>query len=314
MERELSGLAVRSDGVPVNRRRLRLAGVIGMALVVVLAGIGYGIYRAFQNAGPTAAGPPPPGCQAGTGPQAIYLDPGQAAIAATIAGIAARHKLPRQAVTIAYATALQESQLQNLDYGDRDSVGVFQQRPSQGWGTTAEIEDPVYATTRFFDALVRVHNYTKMPVDVAAQDVQHSGDGAAYGQWATVAAQLASYFTGSAPHGVSCWYSPPERADLTGLAGSLSQTFGPPGRNGVLVGVNTGRSGKKGGRTEVVRVQRAAAWTVANWLVAHAENYGFSQVRYAGYEWMAAGGSMGWQRDADPSSAEDPPRGIIVAG
>ncbi len=91
--------------------------------------------------------PPPPGCQAGTGVQAISLDPGQAAVAATIAGVAARHKLPRRAVIIAYAAALQESKMQNLDYGDRDSVGVFQQRPSQGWGPATDLEDPVYATT-----------------------------------------------------------------------------------------------------------------------------------------------------------------------
>jgi len=283
-------------------------------VVVLLALAGYGLYSAFWHVSPTASPPPPPGCQAGTGVQAIYLDTDQAVIAATIAGVAARHKLPPQALTIAYATALQESQLQNLDYGDRDSVGVFQQRPSQGWGTTAEIEDPVYATTRFFDALVRVHGYAKMPIDRAAQDVQHSADGTAYEQWATVAAQLTGYFTGSSPHGVSCWYSAPAQADLTGLAGSLSQTFGPTGRKDVLVGVSTGRYGKKGGRDAVVRVRADAAWTVASWLVAHAQNYGFSQVRYAGYVWKAMDGSMGWQRDAGPSSAKDPPRGSIVAG
>ena len=103
----------------------------------------------------------------------------------------------RQAVTVAFAAALQESELQNLDFGDRDSVGVFQQRPSQGWGTTAELEDPVYATTKFFAALVRVPGYTKMPVDRAAQDVQHSADGSAYEQWVEVATLLAGYFTGA---------------------------------------------------------------------------------------------------------------------
>ena len=117
------------------------------------------------------------------GGAAIPLDTDQAGIAATIAGIAVRHRLPQRAITIALAAALQESQLQNLDYGDRNSVGVFQQRPSQGWGTTAEIEDPVYATTRFFAALVKVPGYTTMPVDQAAQDVQHSADGYAYEQW-----------------------------------------------------------------------------------------------------------------------------------
>ena len=125
--------------------------------------------------------------------------------------MAARHGLGKQAVTIAYATALQESKLQNLNYGDLDSVGVFQQRPSQGWGTTAELEDPVYATTKFFAALVKVRGYATMPVNQAAQEVQHSADGYAYEQWAGTAQLLANYFTGSSAAGVSCWYSPAGR-------------------------------------------------------------------------------------------------------
>src|SRR5262249_32715291 len=159
---------------------------------------------------------------------------GQAGIAATIAGVAARDGLGRRAVTIAYAAALQETKLQNLDYGDRDSVGVFQQRPSQGWGTTAELEDPVYATTKVFAALVRVRGYAAMPVDQAAQDVQHSASGYAYGRWTEVATLLAGYFTGSSPGGVSCWYSPGARADLAGALKQLTSTFGPGGGGGVL--------------------------------------------------------------------------------
>ena len=71
----------------------------------------------------------------------------------------------------------------NLDYGDLDSVGVFQQRPSEGWGTTSELEDPAYATARFFGALTQVHGYLQLPVDQAAQAVQHSADGSAYAQY-----------------------------------------------------------------------------------------------------------------------------------
>jgi len=297
--------------VPSHRTRPRRAAIIGTALVLLLAVASYLIYHSFQP-----VSPPPvalfPGCQAGTGPQAVSLDADQAGIAATIAGVAARRKLPRQAVTIAYAAALQESQLQNLDYGDRDSVGVFQQRPSQGWGTTREIENPVYATTRFFAALVDVRDYTRMPVANAAQDVQHSADGAAYGQWAAMAAELAGYFTGSSPHGVSCWYQPPRQANLAGAVRELTQTFGPVGRRGVVARITTDRSAS--GKDESVAVlpgERGSAWTVADWLVANAQVYGISEVRYAGYEWNAADGSMGWQRD---TAKKDPPRGSIVAG
>jgi hypothetical protein len=226
--------------------------------------------------------------------------------------VAARHRLPRQAVTIAYAAALQESQLQNLNYGDRDSVGVFQQRASQGWGTVSELEDPVYASTKFFAALVRVPGYAKLPVDRAAQDVQHSADGTAYQQWTPLAAALAGYFTGAPPHGVSCWYPPPAQADLAAAARQLTQTFGPQGRAGVVTRITTGRSATEGnGSVAVVHAGQGAAWTVASWLVAYAQDYGISNVRYAGYEWNAADGSMGWQRD---SPAQNQPRGSIVAG
>ena len=118
---------------------LRGRAVVGTVLVLVLAVAGFAIYHSFRNVTPL----PAPGCQAGTGGQAITLDTDQAVIAATIAGVAARHQLPRQAVTIALAAALQESKLHNLDYGDRDSVGIFQQRPSEGWGPATKLEDPV---------------------------------------------------------------------------------------------------------------------------------------------------------------------------
>jgi hypothetical protein len=288
---------------------LRGRAVVGTTLVLVLAVAGYAIYHSFGNLTPAL---PPPGCQAGTGGQAITLDTDQAAIAATIAGVAARHRLPRQAVTIALAAALQESKLHNLDYGDRDSVGIFQQRPSQGWGPATKLEDPVYATTKFFAALTQVRGYTTMPVYQAAQDVQHSADGSAYEQWAGMAGQLAGYFTGQPPHGVSCWYAPAGSGDLAAAVQRMAQTFGPPGRKAVVIRVTTDRSVQKNkGSAAVLHVQRGAAWTVASWLVAHAQAYGLSEVRYAGYEWKAANGSMGWQPDPGPNAS---PRGSIVAG
>ena len=303
---------VPSDGVPPPSPRLRALPAIGSALVLVLAAVGYLFFGGRHGVTPTAP-PPPPGCQAGTGVAAIPLATDQAGIAATIAGVAVGHRLPRQAVTIALAAALQESELQNLDYGDRDSVGVFQQRPSQGWGTTAELEDPVYATTKFFAALVRVPGYMKMPVDRAAQEVQHSADGSAYEQWVEVATLLAGYFTGASPGGVSCWYSPGGKPDLAGALKQLTETFGPQGTDGVLVGITTDRSAKKT-KVAVVHVQRDGAWTVAGWLVAHAQQYGISQIRYGGFVWDAGNGSMGWQRVPGSSRTASPaPRGSIVA-
>ena len=313
-------------GVPPRPRRLRAVALVASGVVLTVAIIGYLI----GPSPPTATPPPPPGCQAGRGAAATPLSTGQAGIAATIAGVAARHGLGPRAVTVAYATALQESKLQNLGYGDLDSVGVFQQRPSQGWGTTAELEDPVYATTKFFAALVKVPGYRTMPVDQAAQDVQHSADGYAYQQWTGLASLLAGYFTGASAAGVSCWYSPGGQADLAAAVKQLTTTFGRGGTNGVSAAVTADRSAQKNGgspapparKVAVVHVPRAVAWAVASWLVSYAQQYGISQVTYAGYLWTAANGSVGWQRPAAGSAAAatanslaaGQARGSIVAG
>ena len=172
-----------------------------------------------------------PGCQAGTGDNAVALDFGQAADAATVAAVAVRDTCQARALTIAYATAFQESKLENLTYGDRDSVGIFQQRPSEGWGSAAQLQDPAYAAQAFFGALVKVPNYTTIPVYQAAQDVQHSADGYAYQQYAQTGALLAADYT-AAPHAVTCWYNParrprartsPRKLDLHGAAEELDR-------------------------------------------------------------------------------------------
>ena len=71
--------------------------------------------------------------------------------------------MPARAASIALATAYQESKLYNIEHGDRDSLGLFQQRPSQGWGTVEQILDPVYATNAFYDALAEIDGYETMP-------------------------------------------------------------------------------------------------------------------------------------------------------
>lgn len=91
---------------------------------------------------------------------------------------------------VAIATAMQESTLQNLSYGDRDSLGLFQQRPSAGWGTPSEITSPRYASRAFYNALVQVQGWQGMPLTVAAQTVQQSAFPDAYAQWAGLAQQV----------------------------------------------------------------------------------------------------------------------------
>jgi hypothetical protein len=84
-------------------------------------------------------------------------------------------------------------------YGDRDSVGLFQQRPSQGWGTRDQLLDPEYAANAFFDELEEVDGYESMRITEAAQAVQRSGFPEAYEEHAPGARVLASALTGWSP-------------------------------------------------------------------------------------------------------------------
>jgi hypothetical protein len=124
----------------------------------------------------------------------------QAANARTIAKVAADRHLPQRAVVIGLATALQETHLRNLPYGDRDSLGLFQQRPSQGWGTPAQVQDPAYAAGRFFDHLVQVPNWQTGQLTVVAQTVQRSAWPNAYQKWEDEASAIATAVSAGTLH------------------------------------------------------------------------------------------------------------------
>jgi len=124
----------------------------------------------------------------------------QVALAKIIDGVASTRGLPGQATLVALMTALQESQLANIAYGDRDSVGLFQQRPSAGWGTVQQILDPVYSTEAFFGGakppnppgLVDINGWPSMPFTEAAQAVQVSAFPNAYAKQERRARQIAA--------------------------------------------------------------------------------------------------------------------------
>jgi len=225
------------------------------------------------------------GCVARSGRVSWPLNTGQASIAATIAGVATHRAMPERAVTIAYAAALQESDLQELRYGDLDSVGVFQQRPSQGWGTRRQLLDPIYASSRFFLALAAVPNYERLRIYEAAQAVQHSADGLAYQQYASQGADMALGFSGRRPRAVWCWYGRgidgPGRLIAAGV--QLKRTFGQ---------LTVSHAGDPAARVQVRGPE--LGWAVATWLVSHAGRYKIRQVTYQGYQWNAAHGMKGW--------------------
>src|SRR4051812_31294174 len=122
---------------------VRRIGVSAIAVALVAAGVVGGLSLRHHA-------PPPSSFPPASGATTYTLDVEQAANSTTIAAVGKRLGLPDHAVTVALAAALQESRLQNLAYGDRDSLGLFQQRPSQGWGTSTELVRPSYAAAAFF--------------------------------------------------------------------------------------------------------------------------------------------------------------------
>src|SRR4051812_4487309 len=211
-------------------------GAVAVAGVVVLALLAVGGWYSFRKGAlPFLASEQ---CTAEVGGHAVMLDLSQARYAGLITAIAVERGLPARAASIALAAAFQESKLHNLVGGDRDSVGLFQQRPSQGWGTRAQILDPHFAINAFYDALDKVDGYQSLPITVAAQRVQRSGYPDAYEQHEAGARALASALTGWSPAKFTCVVHTPSgsdrRAGSSGLTpraervrADLEAAFGP---------------------------------------------------------------------------------------
>ena len=263
---------------PAARRVLVIGGVVTLAGLAAVVGV---LVRRGHRP------PSPPACNfaaaSAAGSYSITLE--QAQNAAIIAAVALRKGLPDHAVTVALAASLQETQLHNLTYGDLDSVGLFQQRPSQGWGTSAQIMEPDYAASAFYDRLAGLSGWQTMAVTDAAQLVQHSAAPNAYAAWEAEARSLASAVTGEVPAGLSCHLRsfgglpPPPPA----LAQAATKEMGTS-LLGVALSTKTG-------------------WEVATWAVAHAYNYHLSSVSFDGWRWTVAAGT--WAPVAGPSAARN---------
>jgi|tagenome__1003787_1003787.scaffolds.fasta_scaffold20971537_4 hypothetical protein len=291
-------------------------------VVLVIAGVGVMFYR---GVGPL---PDPEGCQAKVGGVTVDLSTEQAENASLIAAVGVRRGLPARAVSIALATAFQESKLSNLDHGDRDSVGLFQQRPSQGWGTAAQISNPYYATAKFYDALEKIDGYEQMRITAAAQKVQRSGFPEAYADHEADGRALASALTGYSPARFTCVVQAPAgggdlRAQqeqpngLTARANAvrrdLQRAFGPQSLGGFAPGgVSTGHvtgSAHYDGRAVDIFVRpvdeanRRRGWAMAQYLVANADRLAIDHVIFDGRIWSAGSRSeQGW-RTYDPGDA-----------
>lgn len=215
----------------------------------------------------------------------VVLSAEQMANAATIAAIGVQRQMPERAVVVALATAYQESHLRNIAHGDRDSLGLFQQRPSQGWGTPEQIRDPRYAAERFYAALKRVKGWEKLRVTEAAQRVQRSAYPEAYQKWADESEVLTRALLGHATGAVACTVgsTPTMRgpAAATTLVQNLALDWGlaglaaPTDLTDFAVPATDSRNG----------------WRYAHWLVSHADDHGVKRVRFGDLEWTAAHGT-----------------------
>jgi len=281
--------------MPTNESgRVRRALITLLAVIAVFVGVGIAINR---GVGPL---PNPDGCTADVAGRVVDLSTEQAQNASVIAAIGVRRRLTARAVSIALATAYQESKLVNLDHGDRDSLGLFQQRPSQGWGTARQIEDPYYAANRFYDELVKVHGYQTMRITEAAQLVQRSGYPDAYSAHAEDARALASALTGYSPAEFSCVArnatsapAPESGSRAREVRRDLVHAFGriPVRAHDRQVAVRVGG-------------HRVHGWSIAHYLVAQADRLGVTEVTYDGRVWSAGNASeRGWRHEPSSSPA-----------
>lgn len=266
----------------------------------------------------------------------------QAANAATIIAVGQQAKVPPRGWVVALAAALQESSLMNLDHGDRDSVGLFQQRPSQGWGTVQQIMDPTLSAQAFYGVakhtnntgLLDIKGWEQMPVTEAAQAVQQSGLPTAYADHEAAATAIVAKLGGtggatipvsmntSCGGGTSC-------APLTGataaaeqgltpdaliVARCVEQQFGP---GLTLLGVgerssNPDSDHPDGKAVDVMipnwqsQIGNERGWQIARWAQSNAQSMGVKYVIFDAHIWSVDRTSEGWRPYGHPSGATDP--------
>ncbi len=285
-----------------------LGGLLAAAVLGVVAALGM----------LDARGPVIERCDALLTKQVRYsLAPDQADNAALLAAVALRRDLPARAATIALSTAFQESKLRNIEHGDRDSLGLFQQRPSQGWGTAQQVLDPVYATNAFYDVLVTIEGYETLTVTDAAQRVQRSAFPNAYADHEQMARAFASALTGYTRASLTCRLRAATTEQAAGVADAVlaraerdfgDQVDGAPDDGGVVL--DAGPLAPGGSEEDLTRL----AWAVAHWAVATAQATGASTVATDGQAWdRAAGRDAGWApRPAAAAAGPADRPGLVV--
>ncbi|MBP3034907.1 hypothetical protein J2M53_01380 [Arthrobacter sp. zg-ZUI100] len=275
--------------MPLNSSSRR-TGFLPVLALIVLFLVAVTVYAVSVLREPEDEPPAAAECTATADGVQYSLTPGRAATAALMAGISVERGMPPRAASIAIATAIQESGLRNLDYGDEagpDSRGLFQQRPSQGWGSEEQIMDPVYASNAFYNALEKVPDYLNLPLTVAAQTVQRSAFPDAYADHEPEARAFASALTGQSPASLTCTLGPPSTSGSPdAVLASLTAVYGPVDATVEGNRITVAGTGSYG-------------WSVAQWAVANAEALSLDSVAFDKQRWTRATGT--W----DPAPTSD---------
>jgi len=265
---------------------MRKSVVVALVVVILLGALGYGGWRAYRYVYERVT---PERCEVlvpDADPTTLTRE--QAVNASIIVAASVERGLPEQAAVIALATAYQESGLRNLDYGDRDSLGLFQQRPSYGWGTEEELQDPWYSSNRFYEELVKFDNWETTDVNDIAQKVQRSGHPEAYRKHETNARAVAAALRGSAPASLSCLsFDDPTASDPA----SFERVLGAFG--------DTVTTSQDGTTLVITATDEATLWAAAQHVVAHGYDAGVLGVVVGDREWKLS--SQGWHEVRTPA-------------
>jgi len=279
--------------------------IVLVVLLVAMIGGAVAIYRILTEDKAPPIIPPAVRCQANIDGQTAVLTLEQSRNASIIAGVAAQRGLVPRAVSIALTTAFQESGIRNLDYGDRDSLGLFQQRPSQGWGTPEQVMDPYYSSGKFYEEMVKVGDWQSADIGDVAQEVQRSGFPDAYDKHVTTARMLASSLSGQTPASWSCIVRDPAPADPGRLAEVLTPAYGDT----VKVQM-TSASGSTAASLRLSASTVEVAWSAAAFAQSWATEVGVTSVKVGGASWTASGDALsGW---VFPSGATSDETTVVV--
>lgn len=287
--------------------------LIGLLVVALVAGglVGLGIYLLHRLGSLPLFNSAQ--CTAVDGSTSFTYQLEQMQNASTIAAVGVKLGVPTFGIEIAEATALQESKLYNINGGDRDSLGLFQQRPSMGWGSADQIMDTTYASTAFYQALLKVHGWQRLDLTVAAQDVQHSGYPTAYANHEAEAVVLAKIFTGTEGGALTCTLDNPtfgaQSPDAHGLTAQGEAVIEDARKQWGAISVEgvtaAQRSFALALPSESAAARTERGWAYANWAVAKAEALGITSVGFDGKTWSATNSPGSWQTGTAAAAPKD---------